>query len=104
MLATVGFDQVLAPWATFAASFVSEFQVGESVYQVPDPVTFSAPVPRVVQPLEVPDIRDDALSTAIGFKFMTQSGLTALVNALVPVKRGGPRPDFAWSLGLEHDF
>ena len=104
ILATLGFDQVLPSWVTLATSFVSEFQVGESVYQVPDPVTITEPVPRVVQPLELPDIRDDALSTAIGFKFMTRSGITALVNALFPVRRGGPRPDFAWSVGAEYDF
>jgi hypothetical protein len=103
-LATVGFDQALAPWAAFAASFVSEFQTGRSVYQVPPAVTITAPYRRVVQPLDLPDIRDNALSVAAGFKFMTKSGVTALIDGLVPVQRGGPRPDFAWALGAEYDF
>jgi hypothetical protein len=103
-LATVGFDQVVGPWATLSASLVSEFQVGESVYQLPPLVTITEPFQRVVRPLELPDIRDDALSVAIGFKFMAESGLTGVVNSLVPVMRGGPRPDFAWSVGVEYDF
>ena len=104
VLANVGFDQVLAPWATFAASLAAELQVGESVYQLPEPVTIREPFPQTIQPAEIPDMRDNALATTLGFKFTAASGLTTVVNAWIPVTRGGPRPDFAWTAGLEYAF
>src|SRR3712207_8029781 len=37
VLATVGFDHLLAPWATLAADVVSELEVGPSKLRVPPP-------------------------------------------------------------------
>src|SRR3989442_1643610 len=37
VLATVGFDHLMAPWATMAVDLVSELQVGESKLQLPGP-------------------------------------------------------------------
>lgn len=104
LLATVGFDQLLGPRTSFAASLISEFQVGESVHRLPDPVTVVGEFARVVRPAELPDIRDDAVSVALGFKFATRSGLTAVVNGMVPVQRGGPRPDLGLTAGVEYAF
>jgi hypothetical protein len=104
LLATVGFDQLFASWATFAADLVSEFQVGKSVFEVPPPVTFTVPFVRSVRPMELSDARDNIVSAAIGFKLGTLSNFTGVVNALIPITGSSPRPDFAWSLGVEYDF
>ncbi len=104
ILATAGFDQVVAPWATLAAGLVSEFQVGTGVMQLPGSVTFTEPVVRTVRPLDVPDTRDNPLAASFGVKLTTWSNLTATTNVLIPVSRTGPRPDLAWGFGLHYDF
>lgn len=104
VLATVGFDQLLGPRASFAASLVSEFQVGASVFRLPEPVTIREPFVRTIRPVEIPDIRDDALSASLGFRFIPQPGLVATVNGVAALTRGGPRPDLALSAGLQYGF
>jgi hypothetical protein len=104
LVGTAGFDQVLSPWATFAASLLSEIQVGTRVMRLPAPVTVSQPVERTVLPMDVPDGPDDPLSLSFGFKLTTLSNLTATANTLIPITRTGPRPDFGWGLGLHYDF
>jgi hypothetical protein len=104
ILASVGFDQVVAPWATLAAGVLGEVQIGRSAMQVPDPLIVTSPVVTTIQPLAAPDTRDTPVTAAFGVKFTTFSNLTATVNTLVPLSRTGPRPDWAWSTGLEVDF
>src|SRR5438309_1436303 len=48
VLATVGFDHLMAPWATMAVDVVSQLQVGESKLKLPGPVTYDAPVKRTI--------------------------------------------------------
>jgi hypothetical protein len=103
-LATLGFDQAFASWATLSADVVSELQLGASVFQAPPPVTFTAPFIRTVRPLEVPEGRDNLVSLSLGFRFATLSNFTGVANTLVPVTGTSPHPDFAWSLGVEYDF
>jgi hypothetical protein len=104
LVGTAGFDQVLSPWATFAASLLSEIQVGTRVMKLPGPVTFTQPVERTVLPMDVPDGPDDPLSLSLGFKLTTLSNLTATASTLIPITRTGPRPDFGWGVGLHYDF
>jgi hypothetical protein len=103
-LATIGFEQAFASWATLSADVVSELQLGRSVFEAPPPVTFTAPFVRTVRPLEVPEGRDNLVSLSLGFRFATLSNLTGVVNSLIPVNGTSPHPDFAWSLGVEYDF
>lgn len=105
VLATLGFDQLVTPWATFALAVVSEFQVGKSYLQLPEPVVITRPFTRTIRPAEIPSSSsDDALSASIGFKLTIPSGAALVVNTLVPMTRGGPRPDFVWTLGVERNF
>ena len=104
ILASLGFDQVVSPWATLAAGLLAEAQLGRSTMQIPDPLAVTSPVVTTIQPLAAPDTRDTPVTAAFGVKFTTFSNLTATVNALVPLSRTGPRPDWAWSTGLEIDF
>ncbi|HZI75085.1 MAG TPA: hypothetical protein VFD73_13880, partial [Gemmatimonadales bacterium] len=59
VLATAGFDHLLAPWATLAIDVISQLQVGESPLQVPGPVEIQAPYHRTIIPTVIPDTRDD---------------------------------------------
>ncbi|CAN5339258.1 hypothetical protein BH20GEM2_BH20GEM2_01550 [soil metagenome] len=102
LLATVGFDKVLGRSVAFTASVVSEFQLGESVFAVPDGVILPGPLTRTVQPAEIPAIRDDAVSATLGFKFVSPSRLTAVVNTMFPLTSGGPRPDLGVTAGFEY--
>jgi hypothetical protein len=104
VLATVGFDQVLAAWATLAADLVSELQVGDSKLTIPEPLTIDQPFQRVVEPTSVPDIRDDIINASVGFKFVTSAGLTIVTNSIWPLNDGGLRPNVMWTAGLEYSF
>lgn len=104
VLATVGFDHVMAPWAAIAVDLVSELQVGESKLRLPGTVTYDVPFRRTVEPTNIPSERDDVINGSFGFKFVTQSGLTLVANTLWPLNRGGLRPNVLWTAGLEYNF
>src|SRR5881296_3621707 len=92
VLATVGFDHLMAPWATMAVDLVSELQVGENKLLLPGPVTYDLPFRRTVQPTNIPNERDDLINGSFGFKFTTRAGITLVANTLWPLNRGGLRP------------
>jgi hypothetical protein len=103
-LATVGFSQMLAPWATLALDFVSELQVGQSKLEVPDPVLIEAPFRRTIRTSNIPSRRDDLAGGSIGFKFATSPGLNVITNTIWPLNQGGLRTSLSWMLGLEYSF
>jgi hypothetical protein len=108
-LATVGFDQLLGPWATFAADMISEWQVGTSKLRQPAPVILDTPVgggvsARVIPRSNIVERKDDVIQGSFGFKFTMPSGLTVITNALIPIRRGYLQPDVAWTAGLEYSF
>ncbi|HEY3221217.1 MAG TPA: hypothetical protein VGJ80_10845 [Gemmatimonadales bacterium] len=104
LLVTVGFDHLMAPWATLAADVVSELQVGESKVTLPGTVTYQVPFHRTVEPTNIPNQRDDLISASFGFKFLTGSGITIVANTLWPLNRGGLRPNVLWTAGLDYNF
>jgi hypothetical protein len=104
LVATVGFDQLVRPWATVAVSFLAQGTDGSTIYRTPRAITVTQPSRRTVEPIEVPESGDDALSVSIGGKLTVLGGTTLVVNTLFPVVHGGPRPDFVWTLGLERSF
>ena len=104
VLATVGFDHVMAPWATMAVDVVSELQVGESKLALPGPVTYDKPFRRTISVTNIPTERDDLINGSFGFKFTTHAGITLVGNTLWPLNRGGLRPNVLWTAGLEYNF
>src|SRR5881394_3460045 len=104
VLATVGFDHLMAPWATMAVDVVSQLQVGESKLRLPGPVTYDAPFRRTIDVTNIPNARDDQINGSLGFKFLTGSGITLVANTLWPLNRGGLRPNVLWTGGLEYNF
>lgn len=103
-LATLGFDQLLAPWATLAADLVSEFEVGENTLQVPGDVVMEAPFRRTIRTSNLPDRRDDIVNGSLGVKLTNRQGITFVANGAWPLNRGGLRPDVFWTFGVEYDF
>jgi len=104
VLATVGFDHLMAPWATMAVDVVSQLQVGESKLKLPGPVTYDAPFRRTIDVTNLPNERDDQINGSLGFKFLTGSGITLVANTLWPLNHGGLRPNVLWTAGLEYNF
>lgn len=104
VLATLGFDHLLAERVTLAADVVSEMQVGTNRLSLPQPVTYDAPFRRVVNPTSIPEMRDDIVNGSFGFKLTAGPGITLVGNALFPLNRGGLRPEVAYTAGVEYTF
>ena len=104
VLATIGFDHLMAPRVTMAAELATEFQVGESSLKLPQPVLYDSPFHRTVDPTSIPDIRDDIINGSLGFKYTPQNHLTLWTNALFPLNAGGLRARLTWTLGLEYAY
>jgi hypothetical protein len=102
LLATVGFDQLMSSWATLAVDAISEWQMGDSKLTLPAPVTFTAPFTRTIYPSNIPDRRDDILNASVGAKLSSRKGFTVILNALLPLNRGGLRASTLWTFGLEY--
>jgi hypothetical protein len=104
IVATGGFDNALAQWATMAFELISEWQLGASKLRIPGPVQYQAPFPHSVDPTNIPGQRDDFLSASVGFKFQTPRGILLTTNALFPLRNAGMQPSVVWTGGLEYNF
>jgi len=104
VLGTLGFDHLLASWATLAVDVISQLQVGESPLVIPGPVEIQAPYQRTIIPTVIPDRRDDLVDGSIGVKLTAAPGLTVVGNTEWPLNRGGLRADLIWTAGLEYNF
>jgi hypothetical protein len=104
VIARLGFDQMLSPWATLAIDLISELQAGDSELEVPEDVTVEFPFRRVIKPSTIPQLRDDIVAASTGMKFVTERGLTIITNAIWPLNKGGLRSRLTWSAGLEYNF
>ncbi len=104
VIATAGFDDLMAPHVTIAADVVSELQVGRSKLTLPGPVQYDVPFKRTIDPTSIPDIADDIVNASFGFKFNAGNGFTILANVLAPLNRGGLRPNATFTTGVEFGF
>jgi len=104
VLATAGFDERVTDQVTLAADVVSELQVGTSKLALPPPVTYDAPFRRTVTPTSIPNERDDIVNGSFGFKVMPRRDITLVINALLPINRGGLRADRTFTAGAEVTF
>ena len=104
VLATAGFSNRLATWATLAIDITAQLQVGDSPLELPETVFLTSPYTREVRPTTISDQRDDIVDAAFGLKFPLPSGLVFVVNSTWPLNKGGVRPN--WSLGaaVEYSF
>jgi hypothetical protein len=100
----LGYDALLAPWATMAFDVLSTWQTGESKLKIPPPTHYDLPAPRDLALTNIPPQRDDYLGMAIGFKFRTQRGIQIVANTLFPLRNSGLQPGVIWTGGLEYSF
>ena len=103
-LLTAGFDQLLSPWATFAADLISEFPVGTSSIGVPEDAVLEEPFPRTIRSSSIPHRRDDIINASLGLKLTIPRAVTFVANGAFPLNRGGMRPDVLWTVGAEYTF
>ena len=101
VLATAGFDHLIADRLTLAVDVVGELQVGRSKLQLPPAVPYDVPFKRSIVPVPIPDMRDDIVNGSFGFKYAPSSRLSLIANALVALNQGGLRSNLAYTLGLE---
>ena len=104
LLATGGFDHLMADWATMSFDIISEWQLGANKLIIPPPVHIIAPFQRTISPTNIPNERDDIVNASFGLKVRMDSGATGVINMILPMNRGGLRPDVIWTLGLEYNF
>jgi len=104
VIATLGFDNAVAGWATMAFDLLSEWQLGDSKLKIPGPVQYQVPFPHSVLPTNIPAQKDDFLSASVGFKFQTPRGILITTNALFPLRNSGMQPSAVWTGGLEYNF
>ncbi|HET7380212.1 MAG TPA: hypothetical protein VFJ24_09250, partial [Gaiellales bacterium] len=103
----VGFDQLLAPWATLAFDVLGSWQSGASKIDVPKPAQYGppdAPFPYTLDVTNIPSQRDNFTNMSFGMKFRTKRGIQIVMNTLVPVHTAGLQASFVWTGGLEYNF
>jgi hypothetical protein len=104
VLATGGFDDLLAPWATLAVDLITQWQAGTSPVRLPGSVKFTQPTVHTVRQTDIPNRRDNLIDGSLGFKFRVGNGVTAVTNVLVPLNNAGIRGSAVGTVGLEYTF
>jgi hypothetical protein len=104
VLATLGFDALVADWATVAFEAVSEWQVGANKIALPASIVLTEPFAREYPSTSIPEKREDLISASLGAKFTMRGGVVLVVNGLVPLRGAGLQPDYIWTAGLEYAF
>ncbi len=104
ILATVGFDNLMTPWATLAFDFISEWQVGDNRITLPGNAIYDVPFQRELQTSQVSNMRQNLVAASGGVKFSLREGTVLVTNVLLPVTDAGLLPDFVWTTGLELVF
>lgn len=102
--ANLGYDALLAPWATMVFDVLSSWQTGASKLTIPPPVHYTLPVSRNLALTNIPPQRDNYLGIATGFKFRTQRGIQIVANTLFPLRNSGLQPGVILTGGLEYSF
>ncbi len=104
LLGTIGFDALVAEWATVAGDLITEWQLGPNRITQPGPIVFTVPFDRTYPSTSIPDKRQNVMNMALGAKFTVRGGMVIVINGLVPIKKSGLQPDIAWTAGLEYTF
>ena len=113
----LGFDQKIASGLSFAIDFLGEIDIDDSekifllpgteviedkIYEdFPDDLTVLGTHRREVERSNVSeDIEDHIFNLAAGFRYAPSEQVQLLGNLLVPLNKGGLRPDFATTIGI----
>lgn len=104
ILATVGFDELVAPWATLAVDVITQWLVGDGGVTLPGATTIDTPFVRTVPTSNIPDKRDHIVDVSLGAKLTSGRAVTFVANAILPLRRSGVQPDVVFTAGLEYNF
>lgn len=104
ILTTLGFDNLMAPWATLAVSFIGEWRVGDEKVSLPGPIEIVSPFPRTIESTSIPSRREDRFDASVGMKFSLRGGTVLVLNGIAPLKKAGLQPAFVWTTGMEFAF
>jgi hypothetical protein len=104
IIGTIGFDHLMGPNVTLAFDVLSNLQVGASKFRLPQTVHIEHPFDRDIRPTSIPEMRDNIVDGSLGLKISHVTGVTAIVNALVPLNAGGLRGRRVFTAGLEYGF
>lgn len=104
LVAALGFDELLSPWATIALDVLGDWEIGASRLHLPPPVVYQAPAPHTMDVTSIPGRGDDLLSLNVGFKFRTQRGIQIITSALFPLRDSALQPTVSWAGGVEYVF
>lgn len=104
ILATAGFDALVTDWATVAADFITEWQVGANRVGLPGDLQYVTPFQRTYPATSIEDKRQHIMNMSVGAKFTVRGGMVIVTNAIVPINKSGLQPGIAWTGGLEYTF
>ncbi len=104
ILATLGFDERMAPWATLALELMTQWQVGDNQIELPGPIMFDEPFPRELKSTDITVVRENLIQASAGAKFRVRGGTVLLTNVLIPLTKAGLQPGVVWTAGLEFGF
>ncbi len=120
VLATLGFDHLLAAGITLAVDVLSEFELDRSALSVPPDIVYTEPFTRTVPATSIPGMRDNRIDATFGFKWAVPCtpswptfcathadkgrGVTLITSTVVPLNSGGLRPGMIWSVGAQYKF
>jgi hypothetical protein len=104
ILATIGFDEQLAQWATLALDLITEWQVGDNKIVLPQSISFEEPFPRSLESTPISVVRENLITASAGSKFRVRGGTILLANVLIPLSDAGLQPGVVWTAGLEFAF
>ena len=102
--ASLGFDNLLAPWMTLAFDIRGDWQVGDAKISLPPPVQLNTPFVRTFQATNIPERDENRLDASMGLKFNVRGGTVLVMNGIVPIRKVSLQPDFVWTMGLEFNF
>jgi hypothetical protein len=104
VLLTAGFDQLVTPAVTVAVDAISELQVGENKFVLPQSIQFAGATPKTLAATNIAERHDNLVNLSAGAKFLL-SGVTLVANGVVPLGNGGMQAKHGiFTVGLEHTF
>lgn len=104
ILATIGFDNLTAEWATIAVDVVTEWQIGDQPLVLPGDIEWTTPFTRRIPSSNIPNRKNNLINASVGVKFNVRGGTVVVLNGIAPLRKVGLQPDFIWTAGIEGAF
>lgn len=103
-LATAAVDRLIGQQVTFAGGLAGNFQMGQNLQRLPEPVVYTAPEVRTMPLTTIPERADHFVDASLGFKILAAPNFRAVTSLLLPLSNAGVQPAVLWTAGLERTF